>query len=134
MTLDEAGFDQAIEEQRNRARKTGGFEQETARPAVAELAGRVGATKFIGYDRLESDSLVQAILKGDRLVKEAVEGDEVEVVLDVTPFYAEGGGQVGDQGVLMGLDGRVEIKETTRPVPTRDSAQGDRHERADSRG
>ncbi len=42
MTLDEAGFDQAIEEQRNRARKTGGFEQETARPAVAELAGRSG--------------------------------------------------------------------------------------------
>ena len=118
MTLDEAGFDQAIEEQRNRARKTGGFEQETARPAVAELAGLVGATKFIGYDRLESDSLVQAILKGDRLVKEAAEGDEVEIVLDVTPFYAEGGGQVGDRGVLMGHDGRVEIKETTRPAPT----------------
>ena len=118
MTLDEAGFDQAIEEQRNRARKTGGFEQEMARPAVAELAGLVGATKFIGYDRLESDSLVQAILKGDRLVKEAAEGDEVEIVLDVTPFYAEGGGQVGDRGVLMGHDGRVEIKETTRPAPT----------------
>ena len=118
MTLDEVGFDQAIEEQRNRARKTGGFEQETARPAVTELAGRVGATKFIGYDRLESDSLVQAILKGDRLVKEAAEGDEVELVLDVTPFYAEGGGQVGDRGVLMGHDGRVEIKETTRPAPT----------------
>jgi alanyl-tRNA synthetase len=116
--LDEAGFDQAIEEQRTRARKTGGFEQETARPAVAELAGRLGTTKFIGYDRLESESLVQAILKGDRLVKEAAEGDEVELVLDVTPFYAEGGGQVGDQGVLMGHDGRVEIKETTRPVPT----------------
>jgi alanyl-tRNA synthetase len=118
MTLDEAGFEQAIEEQRNRARKTGGFEQETARPAVAELAGRVGTTKFIGYDRLESDSLVQAILKGDRLVKEAVEGDEVELVLDVTPFYAEGGGQVGDRGVLLGQEGRVEIKETTRPAPT----------------
>jgi alanyl-tRNA synthetase len=56
MTLDEAGFDQAIEEQRNRARKTGGFVQEIARPAVAELAGRVGTTKFIGYDRLESES------------------------------------------------------------------------------
>ncbi|MDE3050662.1 MAG: alanine--tRNA ligase, partial [Nitrospirota bacterium] len=118
MTLDEAGFDQAIEEQRNRARKTGGFEQETARPALAELAGRLGTTKFIGYDRLESDSLVQAILKGDRLVKEAAEGDDVELVLDVTPFYAEGGGQVGDQGVLMGHDGQVEINETTRPVPT----------------
>jgi alanyl-tRNA synthetase len=118
MTLDEAGFDQAIEEQRNRARKTGGFERETARPAVAELAGRCGATKFIGYDRLESESLVQAILKGDRLTKEAVEGDEIEIVLDVTPFYAEGGGQVGDRGMLMGQDGAVEIKETTRPVPT----------------
>ena len=118
MTLDEKGFDQAIEEQRNRARKTGGFEQETARPAVAQLAGQVGATKFVGYDRLETDSVLKAILKGERMVKEAVEGDEVEVALDVTPFYAEGGGQVGDQGVLVGVDGRVDIKETTRPVPT----------------
>ena len=118
MTVDEAGFDAAIEEQRNRARKTGGFEQETARPAIAELAARLGATKFVGYDQLDSDSVLQAILKGDRLVKEAQEGDEVEVVLDVTPFYAEGGGQVGDQGVLVGPDGRVEIKETTRPVQT----------------
>jgi alanyl-tRNA synthetase len=118
MTLDEAGFDQAIEEQRTRARKTGGFEQETTRPAVAELAGRLGATKFIGYDRLESDSVVLAILKGDRLVKEAAEGDAVELVLDMTPFYAEGGGQVGDRGLLMGTDGQVEIQETTRPVPT----------------
>ncbi|HEV2175278.1 MAG TPA: alanine--tRNA ligase, partial [Nitrospira sp.] len=118
MTVDEQGFDAAIEEQRNRARKTGGFEQETARPAVTELAQRFGTTKFVGYDRLESDSMLQAILKGDRLVKEAAEGDEVEVVLDVTPFYAEGGGQVGDQGVLVGTEGRLDIKETTRPVPT----------------
>jgi alanyl-tRNA synthetase len=118
MTLDEKGFDQAIEEQRNRARKMGGFEQDTTRPAVAELARQVGATKFVGYDRLETDSVLKAILKGERMVKEAVEGDEVEVALDVTPFYAEGGGQVGDQGVLAGVDGRVDIKETTRPVPT----------------
>lgn len=118
MTVDEQGFDQAIEEQRHRARKTGGFEQETARPAVAELAGRVGATKFVGYDRLETDGVLHAILKGERMVKEAAEGDEVEVVLDVTPFYAEGGGQVGDQGVLVGPEGRLAIKETTRPVPT----------------
>ena len=118
MTVDEQGFDAAIEEQRNRARKTGGFEQETTRPVVAELAGQFGATKFVGYDRLESDSVLQAILKGDRIVQEAVEGDEVEIALDVTPFYAEGGGQVGDQGLLIGQEGRVEVKETTRPVPT----------------
>jgi alanyl-tRNA synthetase len=118
LTVDQQGFDAAIEEQRNRARKTGGFEQEAARPAVTNLVERFGTTKFVGYERLESDSVLQAILKGDRLVKEAVEGDEVEVVLDVTPFYAEGGGQVGDQGVLVGTDGRLEIKETTRPIPT----------------
>jgi alanyl-tRNA synthetase len=118
LTMDEQGFDRAIEEQRNRARKTGGFEQETTRPGVAELAGRVGATKFVGYDRLESDSVLLAILKGDRIVTEAAEGDEVEVVLDVTPFYAEGGGQVGDQGLLLGLEGRLDVKDTTRPAPT----------------
>jgi alanyl-tRNA synthetase len=116
--VDEAGFDLAIEDQRNRARKTGGFDAEVARPAVAELAARLGQTQFVGYERLEAESAVQAILKGDRLVKEAQEGDEIELVLSVTPFYAEGGGQVGDQGWLTGPDGRVEIQETTRPAPT----------------
>jgi alanyl-tRNA synthetase len=118
MTVDEPGFQAAIEEQRTRARKTGGFEQETARPVIAELAARVGAVTFVGYDRLESDSVLRAILKGDRLVKEAAEGDEVEVVLDVTPFYAEGGGQVGDQGTLAGPEGLVDVFDTTRPAPT----------------
>ena len=118
MTADEAGFDAAIDEQRNRARKTGGFEQETTRPAIAELAGRIGATKFVGYDQLENDSILQAILKQDRIVKEAVEGDEVEVALDVTACYAEGGGQAGDRAVLVGAEGRMEIQDTTRPAPS----------------
>ena len=117
MTIDEPGFDAAIEEQRTRARKTGGFEQDTARPAVAELARRIGSTQFIGYDRLESDTLLRAIFKGEQLVKEAREGDEVEVALDVTPFYPEGGGQVGDRGTLSGPEGLVDITETTRPAP-----------------
>lgn len=116
--LDETGFEAAIEEQRTRARKTGGFESETARPALSELAARVGTTAFVGYEKLTSEGVVQALLKGDGLVKEAHEGDDIEVVLDVTPFYAEGGGQAGDQGLLTGPDGRVEIRETTRPVST----------------
>jgi len=118
MTVDEPGFEAAIEEQRTRARKTGGFEQEMARPVVSELAKRVGATKFVGYDRLESESVLLAIIKGEQLVKEAVEGDEVEVALDVTPFYAEGGGQVGDRGTLTGPEGLLDIDNTTRPAPT----------------
>ena len=116
--LDETGFEAAIGEQRTRARKTGGFEGETARPALSEVAARVGTTAFVGYEHLNSEGVVQALLKGDRLVKDAREGDDIEVVLDVTPFYAEGGGQAGDQGLLTGPDGRVEIRETTRPVPT----------------
>ena len=118
ITLDETGFEAAIEEQRTRARKTGGFEHETARPVLSDVAARVGTTAFVGYERLDSEGVVQALLQGDRLIKEAREGDEIELVLDVTPFYAEGGGQAGDQGVLTGTDGRVEIRETTRPVPT----------------
>lgn len=118
MQLDEAGFQRALEEQRERARKTAGFDAVAAKPIVMEVAGRVGPTTFVGYDGLRATAVIQAILKGDRLVKEAVEGDEVELVLDVTPFYAEGGGQAGDQGSLAGPDGRITIQDTTRPAPT----------------
>jgi alanyl-tRNA synthetase len=60
---------------------------------------------------------VLAIIKRDQVVRDVVEGDEVEVVLDRTPFYAEGGGQVGDQGVLTAPEGTVEIIQTIKPVP-----------------
>ncbi|MBW8065247.1 MAG: alanine--tRNA ligase [Nitrospira sp.] len=116
MQLDEAAFQRALEEQRERARKTGSFEVAIAKPVVNELAGRLAPPLFVGYERLEAEGVVQAILKGEQLVHEAVEGDEIELALDVTPFYAEGGGQVGDQGTLTGPEGRIEIRETTRPA------------------
>jgi alanyl-tRNA synthetase len=118
MAVDEAGFQRALDEQRERARKAAAFEEEAAKPGVAQLAKTARAPQFVGYDRLDAEAVVQAMLKGDRVVREASEGDEIELVLDVTPFYAEGGGQVGDQGVLTGPEGRVEIRETTRPAPT----------------
>jgi alanyl-tRNA synthetase len=118
MAVDEAGFQRALEEQRERARKSAAFEVAAAKPGVVELARTVRAPKFVGYDQLEADAVVQAMLKGDRVVREAAEGDEIELVLDVTPFYAEGGGQVGDQGILTGPEGRIEVTETTRPAPT----------------
>jgi alanyl-tRNA synthetase len=117
MALDEAGFQRALEDQRERARKSAAFEVAAARPGVAELSRTVKAAQFVGYDRLESDAVVQAMLKGDQVVREAVQGDEIELVLDVTPFYAEGGGQAGDQGLLTGPEGRIDIKDTTRPAP-----------------
>ena len=56
-------------------------------------------------------------MKQDARVTEAAEGDDVEIVLDRTPFYAEGGGQVGDQGLLTGPDGVIEVKQTLKPAP-----------------
>ncbi len=122
LTLDLEGFQAALAEQRERARKGAGFEavkDSKVVRTILRLAGTkvITPTQFVGYKQLEAEGVVQAILKGDRLVKEAVEGEEVELALDVTPFYAEGGGQVGDHGLLIGPEGRIEIQETTRPAP-----------------
>ncbi|MGH7205588.1 MAG: alanine--tRNA ligase, partial [Nitrospiraceae bacterium] len=118
LTLDLEGFQAALAEQRERARKGADFKDSKVDQFKLILAGaRITPTRFVGYEQLEAEGMVQAILKGDRLVKEAAEGDEVELTLDVTPFYAEGGGQVGDQGLLIGPEGRVEIQETTKLAP-----------------
>ncbi|MGH7261045.1 MAG: alanine--tRNA ligase [Nitrospiraceae bacterium] len=117
LAVDAAGFQRALDEQRERARKAAAFEVAAAKPGVVELAKTVSTPKFVGYDQLETEAVIQAMLKGDRVVREAIEGDEIELVLDVTPFYAEGGGQAGDQGVLNGPEGRVDVRETTRPAP-----------------
>jgi alanyl-tRNA synthetase len=117
LTLDEAGFQAALNEQRERARKSAGFAAAKTKEVYAKLSGIVAPTQFVGYSQLETESFVQAIVKQDARVKEAVEGDEIEIALDRTPFYAEGGGQVGDQGILTGPDGVMEVKQTTRPAP-----------------
>ena len=117
LALDEAGFQAALNEQRERARKSAGFVAAKTKDIYTELSGIVAPTQFVGYSQLDAEGFVQAIVKQDARVKEAVEGDEIEIVLDRTPFYAEGGGQVGDQGVLTGPDGIIEVRQTTRPAP-----------------
>ncbi len=116
LVLDEVGFERALNDQRERARKSAGFGVAATKPIVTELAAQTGKTSFVGYEQLTAEGVVQAILKGDGRVKEAREGEEVEIALDVTPFYAEGGGQVGDQGILVGPEGRMDIKDTTKPA------------------
>jgi alanyl-tRNA synthetase len=113
--IDQAGFDTRMSEQRERARaawKGSGDE------AVDQVYGRLAAdltTSFMGYQHLESRSEVRALLVGGHSVDAARQGDAVEVVIDETPFYPEGGGQVGDRGTLRTPAGCVLVDDTARP-------------------
>jgi alanyl-tRNA synthetase len=117
LTLDLVGFDRAMERQRDLARAAWkGSGETTIQPIYPTLADRLGGTRFLGYDDLEGQGKVLAILHSDRLVDVAEEGQEIELVIDQTPFYAEGGGQVGDTGLLVNPNVVVEVLDTTRPL------------------
>ena len=114
LSLDHEGYQKALEDQRERARKSARFTVAATKPYISELNKVVHPTQFVGYDRSTAEGIVQAILKDERTVKEAVQGDDIELVLDQTPFYPEGGGQVGDQGIIIGPACRVQIRDTTK--------------------
>jgi alanyl-tRNA synthetase len=111
-TVDETGFEREMEAQREQSRAAsrfggGGEEREKAYAALSHLQ-----TRFVGYEALRHESTVAAIIAGADVVEAAQEGDEVEIVLHETPFYAEGGGQVGDQGEITGPAGRFAVEDT----------------------
>jgi alanyl-tRNA synthetase len=116
MTLDQAGFDEAMGEQKARARAAWKGSGDTA---VQEIYGRIAAdlqTTFRGYETLELEVPIAALLKGGESVSEAQAGDEIELAFDETPFYAESGGQVGDRGRVTTAGGKVEIRDVQKPV------------------
>jgi alanyl-tRNA synthetase len=103
--VDVEGFTAGLEQQRQRSKDSREAVDLTADGALGVLASQLGApTSFLGYDQLQAQSKVAALLVNGQQVDQAVEGDEVEVVLDSTPFYAESGGQVGDTGLLAAVD------------------------------
>ncbi|HEL4104660.1 alanine--tRNA ligase [Stenotrophomonas maltophilia] len=113
LTVDIAGFDAAMEQQRETARAAGKFGGGVTLPA--ELVATLSPTVFLGYDRLQADGLsVLALLKDGRPVQSADAGDAVIVITDQTPFYAESGGQVGDTGVLTGNGVRLVVEDTQK--------------------
>ena len=117
LALDMAGFDQAMDRQREMARAAWkGSGDAPVKSVYPTLVERLGHTRFLGYDSLEAQGRVLAILKEDQVVEQAEDGDEIELVIDQTPFYAEGGGQVGDTGLLVSPNVVLEVKDTQRPV------------------
>jgi alanyl-tRNA synthetase len=111
----ERAWTEEMDAQRDRARAGAAFaagdESETA-AVYQRLSGEVGGIQFVGYETLTSPARIMAMVRGAQRVREAGAGEEVEVILDRTPAYAESGGQVGDTGTLVGREGRGDILDT----------------------
>jgi len=108
IAVDHAGFEQAMERQREQARAAGKFKM----AAGVEYAG--AKTKFVGYDYLTAEAKVVAMYVDGTAVNEVRAGQNAIIVLDMTPFYAESGGQVGDVGELVGAGGLFEVADTQK--------------------
>ncbi|HVS78277.1 MAG TPA: alanine--tRNA ligase [Steroidobacteraceae bacterium] len=109
LTIDREGFDAAMEEQRRRSQEASKFGVDVRGGAAVDAR-----TTFQGYEALESEGHVVALLKGGSPVDELRNGEEGEVVLDRTPFYAEAGGQVGDTGTLSSAAVRFDVRDTLK--------------------
>jgi alanyl-tRNA synthetase len=115
--LDEAGYRSAMQEQREKARAAwAGSGEQKIKPIYKEVSTGVTKQVFTGYDMLEGTGSILAIIKGDKKITEAHDGDDVEIVLDQTPFYAASGGQVGDKGELLGEAAKFEVSDTVKPI------------------
>lgn len=113
MEIDHEGFEKEMENQRERAR--------SARQDVGSMQVQGGVlgdikeeSKFIGYDQFETDATVLVIVKDGQLVDEATVGDEVQFILDVTPFYAESGGQIADEGTIVSNGLLVQVEDVQK--------------------
>ncbi len=113
LAVDMAGFEKAMNEQRERARAASQFEAKGQ--LSAEAIQQLPPTKFLGYEETDADGLrVVGIVRGAGSVSELNDGEEATLILDSTPFYAESGGQVGDTGLLSNGEGRFTVNDTIK--------------------
>jgi alanyl-tRNA synthetase len=115
LSVDETGYAAAMNEQRKRSRAATQFKRGAEAEIWAEMD--LPATEFTGYADYAGRGRVLALVAGGDALSEAREGQQVQIVLDRTPFYAESGGQVGDTGALDGPNGQVRVEDTQRPAP-----------------
>ncbi len=111
LQIDQAGFEKAMQAQRERARASSQF---NASGSAFKL-GDYPATRFLGYERYTAEAKVIAILQRDEAIDQLENGDQAVVILDQTPFYAESGGQVGDVGFIrVGDETEFEVSDTQK--------------------
>jgi alanyl-tRNA synthetase len=123
LSVDKAAYDQALKEQQARSEgsKVGeeAIEQVWREVATAVQKKSAAGVKFVGYEREEGEGKIVAIVKNGQLVIRAMQGEEAVLVTDVTPFYGESGGQVGDKGIIerRGVEPmRFEVTDTQKPI------------------
>ena len=117
-TVDVAGFEAAMAEQKKRARAAWAGSGEAATETLwFDLKEKVGASEFLGYSTETAEGAILAIVRDGQVVDSAPVGAEVAVVLNQTPFYAESGGQVGDAGVISAGDAcRITVRDTQKKL------------------
>ena len=114
LTVDLAGFEVEMNQQKERARAAHETIDLTVQGSLDQLAGQVHPTEFLGYDQLQTETQVVALLVSGESVDMANADTEVQVILENTPFYGESGGQVGDRGYLVTKDTIVRIVDVKR--------------------
>ena len=114
LTLNMAGFETAMEGQRERARAASQFSGEEGASSLPNDVMLAGDFRFDGYERLSESATVRGIYVDGTEVEGLSPGQAAVIVLDHTPFYAESGGQVGDRGRLKGTDGLFEVSDTRK--------------------
>jgi alanyl-tRNA synthetase len=110
LTVDTEEFERLMAAQRERAR--GAAKGGRAAEALVEAGRETGRTEFLGYETLDASGRLVALVSGGARVERAEEGTEVEAILDRTPFYPEGGGQIGDAGEILAADGVLRVEDT----------------------
>ena len=114
--VDMTGFEKEMEAQKNRARSHAQFDGDHARVRLYEELG-VGNTNFTGYETLNGKSVVVGLISMGLSVTEVSQGEELQLVLRETPFYAEGGGQVGDGGTIGNSECEIAVHDTKEVIP-----------------
>jgi alanyl-tRNA synthetase len=110
LEVDAGTFDRLMAEQRDRARAAAKGSRDQR--ALVEVAREAGPSEFVGYEHLEAETRIAGLVRAGSPAEAAGKGDQVEIVLDRTPFYAEGGGQVGDAGVIRTATGEARVEDT----------------------